>query len=214
MIVSPTAGAAGVAFAWTARSEEVRRHRDQAAKWRSGGGGDADRDRLRRGGLPAAAAVIVAEPARRRGSRRSRCSRPDGDRRRERRRPRSTGARRRALRSARTTRARRSPGARPCTAVPVLVSSSTVSGADTAPGATVSAEDMNASRDGFHASNVRQAVVAPAPPRLPVHQVAPQAASGRSPESAIAAASRTSTASVCALKSAVGMPVRFFGDQA
>ena len=99
-------------------------------------------------------------------------------------------------------------------AVPLLVSSSIVSGADVAPGATVCAEDMNASRDGFHASNVRQAVVAAAPPMLPVHQVVLQAASGRSSESAIAAASRTSTASVCALKSAVGMPVRFFGDHA
>ena len=99
-------------------------------------------------------------------------------------------------------------------AVPVLVRSSTVSGADAAPGATVCAGVVNASRDGFQAANVRQAVVAAAPSRLPVHQVAPHAASGVSPESAIAAASRTSSASVCALKSAVGMPARFFGDQA
>jgi hypothetical protein len=35
-----------------------------------------------------------------------------------------------------------------------------------------------------------------------------------SPESAIAAARRTSRASVCALKSTVGMAARFFGAQA
>ena len=98
--------------------------------------------------------------------------------------------------------------------VPAFVSSSTVSGVDAAPGATVCSGDVNASRDGFQLPNVRQAAVALAPPRLPLHQVVPQAASGTSPESAIAAASRTSSASVWALKSAVGIPARFFGDQA
>ena len=96
----------------------------------------------------------------------------------------------------------------------MLVCSSTVSGADTAPGATACSGEVNASRDGFQAPNVRQAIVAVAPSRFPVHQLAPQAASGVSPESAIAAASRVSRASVWALNSAVGAPVRFFGDQA
>ena len=63
-------------------------------------------------------------------------------------------------------------------------------------------------------ANVRQAAVAVAPARPAVHQDAPHAASGTSPESAIAAASRTSTASVWALKSAAGIAARFLGDQA
>ena len=96
----------------------------------------------------------------------------------------------------------------------MLVCSSTVNGADTAPGSSDCSAEVNASRDGFHAPNVRQAAVAVAPSRLPLHQLAPQAASGVSPESAIAAASRTSWASVWALKSAVGTPARFRGDQA
>ena len=75
-------------------------------------------------------------------------------------------------------------------AVPVLVCSSTVSGADTAPGASACSGEMNASRDGFQAAKVRQAVVAVAPSRLPAQRPGPQAASGTSAESAIAAASR------------------------
>ena len=73
---------------------------------------------------------------------------------------------------------------------------------------------MKASADGFQTENVRQAVVAATPSREAMHQAAPQAASGVCAESAIAAASRASSASVCALKSAAGKPVRLWGDQA
>ena len=100
-------------------------------------------------------------------------------------------------------------------AVPAFVCSSTVSGVETAPGATVCAGEVNASRDGFQVPNVRQAVVAVGAAearRCTRSDRRPPPAT--SPESAIAAASRTSTASVWALKSAVGIPARFFGDQA
>ena len=99
-------------------------------------------------------------------------------------------------------------------AVPVFVRNSTVNGADGTPGDRVCAGVVNARTDGFHAAKVRQLVVRAAPSRVRLHQVEPQAPSGTSPESAIAAASRTSSASVCALNSAEGAPARFRGDHA
>ena len=63
-------------------------------------------------------------------------------------------------------------------AEPLLVRSSTVSGAEGVPGGSVCSAVVNARTDGFHVANVRQAVVAAAPSSAPVHQVEPQAGSG------------------------------------
>ena len=99
-------------------------------------------------------------------------------------------------------------------AVPRLVRSSTVSGAEGTPGDRVCGFVANARADGFQAANVRQAVVTAAPSRSRLHHVEPHAASAACAESAIAAASRTSSPSVCAVKSPDGMPTRFRGDHA
>ena len=64
VIVSPTAGAAGVALAWTARSEAARRHHRREVVTQGGAGGEVP---IVVGCValvfPAAAAVIVAESA-------------------------------------------------------------------------------------------------------------------------------------------------------
>ena len=88
-----------------------------------------------------------------------------------------------------------------------------VTGPDGTPGARVCGGEVIASADGFQAANVRQAVVSAAPGSSPAQAVGPHAVSGTSAESVIAAASRTSSASVWALKSAIGRPV-FRGDHA
>ena len=61
---------------------------------------------------------------------------------------------------------------------------------------------------------LRQTVVKVAPARSWLHQSTPQAPSGVSDESAIAAARRTRIASVWALKSAAVIPARLLGCHA
>src|SRR5918999_1268833 len=92
---------------------------------------------------------------------------------------------------------------------PVFVRCSTVSGLDAPPTTIVCGAVVNASLDGFQVANVCQPLLNAAPGRSPPHQDGAQASAP-----AIAAASRSRIAPVCALKSAGASACRFLGAQA
>ena len=96
----------------------------------------------------------------------------------------------------------------------MLVSSCTEIGADVVAGATVCGGVVKVSREGRQLAKLRQPAVKAASARSRRHQSVPQAPSGNSLESEIDAARRSSSRPVCEVKSAGGMPARFFGDQA